>query len=243
MTDDDWLAAIAAAPDDPLVRLAYADWLDDRGDPRGELLRLDAELAGGPDGEPAAEPLRARLVELVPAADARWRAASCRVPIETGVPADPARRFPLNAAGPWYTCGDCMACGAPEAEAADLLAALGPENSRTYFTRQPVTRAEVERACDAARICCVEDVRYGGTDPVVIQMLGNDPLYCDHLIQDDSPTVQPAPPPQPPEAFDLPLPPVVATPPPPERQPPWGLIGLGLVTAARLIYSAVRQDR
>ncbi|MFO0810388.1 MAG: TIGR02996 domain-containing protein [Gemmataceae bacterium] len=46
MTRDDeaFLAAILAHPDDDLPRLVYADWLDDRGDPRGEFIRLEIEL-------------------------------------------------------------------------------------------------------------------------------------------------------------------------------------------------------
>jgi len=35
-----FLAAVLAAPDDDLPRLIYADWLDERGDPRGEFIRL-----------------------------------------------------------------------------------------------------------------------------------------------------------------------------------------------------------
>ena len=41
MTDEDhFLHAIRRKPDDALTRLVYADWLDERGDPRGEYLRL-----------------------------------------------------------------------------------------------------------------------------------------------------------------------------------------------------------
>lgn len=48
-------------------------------------------------------------------------------------PATPAdnplpRRCPLNAPGPFYTLGLCMACEAPEAEAPDLLAPLKDGN-------------------------------------------------------------------------------------------------------------------
>jgi uncharacterized protein (TIGR02996 family) len=41
MTDEDaFQAAICARPDDDHLRLVYADWLQERGDPRGELIRL-----------------------------------------------------------------------------------------------------------------------------------------------------------------------------------------------------------
>ncbi|MDB5310203.1 MAG: hypothetical protein JWO38_4405 [Gemmataceae bacterium] len=45
-----FLAAIRADLEDDLRRLVYADWLDDRGDPRGPFLRLHLALrAAGPD--------------------------------------------------------------------------------------------------------------------------------------------------------------------------------------------------
>jgi uncharacterized protein (TIGR02996 family) len=37
--DEDFVAAVLAAPDDDTVQLVYADWLEERGDPRGEYLR------------------------------------------------------------------------------------------------------------------------------------------------------------------------------------------------------------
>lgn len=45
--DDDraFLDEILAQPDDDLPRLIYADWLEERGDPRGELIRVQCELA------------------------------------------------------------------------------------------------------------------------------------------------------------------------------------------------------
>ena len=42
---DPFLAQIAANPDDDALRLVYADWLEERGDPRCELIRLEAEMA------------------------------------------------------------------------------------------------------------------------------------------------------------------------------------------------------
>jgi uncharacterized protein (TIGR02996 family) len=41
MTDEDaFVQALLAAPGDTSLRLVYADWLEERGDPRGEYLRL-----------------------------------------------------------------------------------------------------------------------------------------------------------------------------------------------------------
>jgi uncharacterized protein (TIGR02996 family) len=44
-TDAAFLAAIAANPDDGLVRLVYADWLDENGRAGGEFIRTEHELA------------------------------------------------------------------------------------------------------------------------------------------------------------------------------------------------------
>lgn len=41
--EEAFLAAIEASPQDMLPRLVYADWLDERNDPRGEYLRLEVE--------------------------------------------------------------------------------------------------------------------------------------------------------------------------------------------------------
>src|SRR5438067_2420546 len=53
MSEDGFLRAILAQPNDDNVRLVYADWLEEQGDPgsasRAEFLRLTAEL-GAPVG-------------------------------------------------------------------------------------------------------------------------------------------------------------------------------------------------
>ncbi|MBA3541481.1 MAG: TIGR02996 domain-containing protein [Deltaproteobacteria bacterium] len=45
MDERDLIAAVAEAPDDDAPRLVYADWLMERGDPRGELVALQCALA------------------------------------------------------------------------------------------------------------------------------------------------------------------------------------------------------
>ena len=91
-------------------------------------------------------------------------------------------RFSKNAPGPFYTTGGCVACGAPEAEAPELLAPLDDENLDTYFVRQPDTPAEIEHACRALEVCCLATLRYGGRDPSIIRRLGNRSEYCDHPV-------------------------------------------------------------
>jgi len=54
------LDAIVANPDDDEPRLVYADMLESRGDPRGELIQLQCRLARAPDPE-----LQARVDELL----------------------------------------------------------------------------------------------------------------------------------------------------------------------------------
>jgi len=60
-----FLEAIARDPEDHEARIVYADWLEQRGDPRGEYLRLEALQYRIPH----------RLVELAPALDPAWLAA------------------------------------------------------------------------------------------------------------------------------------------------------------------------
>jgi uncharacterized protein (TIGR02996 family) len=58
--DHHFLAAIAADPHDRLPRLVYADWLDERDDPRGELVRLEDGLLDIPPADDRYWELRAR---------------------------------------------------------------------------------------------------------------------------------------------------------------------------------------
>jgi hypothetical protein len=99
-------------------------------------------------------------------------------------------RFPKNAPGAFYTlgsvaedgtwCGQCLACTIPESEAPTLLAPLTDENSDTYFIRQPETADEIEQACSAVEVCCVDAIRYGGKELDIIERLGSD--HCDFAV-------------------------------------------------------------
>lgn len=44
-TEEGLLAAIRAAPEEDAPRLVYADWLQEQGEPQGELIHLQCELA------------------------------------------------------------------------------------------------------------------------------------------------------------------------------------------------------
>lgn len=54
----DWLREIAANPDDDSLRLVYADWLTEHGDPRGEFISL--QIANDPKHAPQTEALLAQ---------------------------------------------------------------------------------------------------------------------------------------------------------------------------------------
>jgi uncharacterized protein (TIGR02996 family) len=77
-----FIEAILADPDDDAPRLIYADWLEDRGDPRGEYLRLDAEVVRLPEGDPRRAECVSRLGALRAAVDPEWAAVVDRTRIE-----------------------------------------------------------------------------------------------------------------------------------------------------------------
>src|SRR3954471_11402384 len=70
--DAAFLAAIRDRPDDDLPRLVYADYLDERGDPRGEFIRLQIERARLPADDPRRYNLLAREQELLRLHEEEW---------------------------------------------------------------------------------------------------------------------------------------------------------------------------
>src|SRR5262249_1642285 len=47
-TDDEFLREIERQPAERTLRLVYADWLDERDDPRRALIRIEEEMRQGP---------------------------------------------------------------------------------------------------------------------------------------------------------------------------------------------------
>ena len=47
-TEAQFLSGIQLAPSDTTRRLVYADWLEERGDPRAELVRIEEEMKSLP---------------------------------------------------------------------------------------------------------------------------------------------------------------------------------------------------
>jgi len=84
---------------------------------------------------------------------------------------------PHNAPGPFYSENEgCIACGAPNAAAPELMAWYEePCGTNDYthciFRRQPETADEVERAIRAMDVSCVENLRYRGSDPAILERL------------------------------------------------------------------------
>jgi uncharacterized protein (TIGR02996 family) len=86
---DAFLQEILAAPDDDIPRLIYADWLEERGDPRGEFIRVQCALASMAETEPQRVLLAARAKELLTAHEPAWR---MRLPNLQGLSWGPFKR-------------------------------------------------------------------------------------------------------------------------------------------------------
>jgi hypothetical protein len=85
-----------------------------------------------------------------------------------------------NVTGAFYSLeGGCLDCRLPESEAPTLLSD-DDDDYETFFVKQPETDDETEQACKALEVCCVQALRYGGTNKKIIERLGNSPAFCDH---------------------------------------------------------------
>ncbi len=67
-----FLREIAANPRDNTARLVYADWLDEKGDPRGEYLRVHCELSTLPPSDERYQSLLEREHELQAECEPDW---------------------------------------------------------------------------------------------------------------------------------------------------------------------------
>src|SRR5262245_4165981 len=67
-----FLEAIRAAPSDVASRLVYADWLEERGDPRGELIRVEEEMRTVPVFSDRFWQLKPRRNQLRAASPSDW---------------------------------------------------------------------------------------------------------------------------------------------------------------------------
>jgi uncharacterized protein (TIGR02996 family) len=62
---DSFIQAILDDPEDHALRLVYADWLEEHGDSRAEIIRLQCELALLHEDQPETKELRTRIEELL----------------------------------------------------------------------------------------------------------------------------------------------------------------------------------
>ncbi len=74
MDEGPFLRAICEHPDDDGPRLVYADWLDERGDPKGEFIRVQCALEHLQEGDHRRAGLKAREAELLATHRAEWEA-------------------------------------------------------------------------------------------------------------------------------------------------------------------------
>jgi uncharacterized protein (TIGR02996 family) len=70
--DEAFLQSIREDPDDDGLRLIYADWLEERGDPRGEFIRVQVELARTPPSDPRVPLWKKREHQLLAANRDAW---------------------------------------------------------------------------------------------------------------------------------------------------------------------------
>jgi uncharacterized protein (TIGR02996 family) len=77
MKDDaDFLRALAASPKDATLRRAYADWLEERGDPRHELVHVCEAMRAAPVWSDCYWDLKGRRNELLAACPVEWLEAT-----------------------------------------------------------------------------------------------------------------------------------------------------------------------
>src|SRR5262245_58859359 len=78
MQDDAFIAAVLAAPHDDAVRLVYADWLEEHGDPdRAHFIRLQIEIASRAPFDPAVAEMEEEADALRRGREVTWGAPAC----------------------------------------------------------------------------------------------------------------------------------------------------------------------
>lgn len=77
--EEAFIRVIRERPDDDAARLVYADWLDDRDDPRAAYLRAEAEWAALRPADEQHRPLYRRVSQLAAGLDPEWFAAVSQV--------------------------------------------------------------------------------------------------------------------------------------------------------------------
>ncbi len=72
--EEGFLQAILESPDDEGIRLIFADWLEEHGDPRGEFIRIQCQRAALPPGDRRRSRLEQRERALLQSHGELWKA-------------------------------------------------------------------------------------------------------------------------------------------------------------------------
>ncbi len=89
MSDEDgFLDAIRAKPNKDLPRLVYADWLEERSDPRADFVRLHLALRGAAPDHPERVPAEHELSSLRKGCDPAWLSVVEPERVSAGEPTD-----------------------------------------------------------------------------------------------------------------------------------------------------------
>jgi len=81
-------------------------------------------------------------------------------------------RYSKNADGDFYVAYDsCITCGAPQAEAPDLIDHSKEGYGHCFFKKQPETPEEIDKAIIALDVSCVGALRYGGKNESILNRL------------------------------------------------------------------------
>jgi ferredoxin len=93
----------------------------------------------------------------------------------------PKNQYPLNKGDFYINNGDCISCGAPQAEAPDIIE--HGSDGHCYFKKQPQTEIELDQAIGALMVSCISALRYGGTEEKILKRLYEDGLseLCDRI--------------------------------------------------------------
>jgi len=96
-------------------------------------------------------------------------------------------RYPLNKGDFYIRNGECITCGAPRAEAPDIVE--HGMDGHCYFKKQPQTETELDQAINAMMVSCINALRYGGTEEKILKRLYEDGMadLCDNIPEGQYP--------------------------------------------------------
>lgn len=79
--EHNFLESIRAAPEDDAPRLVFADWLEEQGDPRCDLIRVQCEMAQLEETDDRYKELKYREREILRRHEPKWLAPVAHLPI------------------------------------------------------------------------------------------------------------------------------------------------------------------